>query len=57
MHGENLLVDDSRNRQAVEAVRKSFPQFDVVPPLAFDKAIELAQIKKLNIEQMHVHSS
>jgi hypothetical protein len=34
VHGENLLVDDSGNRQAVEAIRKGLPQLDVVPSLA-----------------------
>lgn len=34
MHGEDLFVDDGGNRQAVEAVRKSLPQLDVVPALA-----------------------
>jgi hypothetical protein len=34
MHGENLLVDDGGDGQAVEAVRKSLPQLDVVAPLA-----------------------
>ena len=34
MHGEDLLVDDGSNWQAVEAVRKCLPQLDIVPPLA-----------------------
>jgi len=34
MHSEDLLVDDSRDGQAVEAVREGLPQPDVVPPLA-----------------------
>ena len=34
MHGENLLVNDGSNRQAVEAIRKGLPQLDVVPSLA-----------------------
>lgn len=34
MHGENLLVNDGSNWQAVEAVRECLPQLDVVPPLA-----------------------
>lgn len=34
MHGENLLVNDGRNRQAVEAISKSLPQLDIVPALA-----------------------
>ena len=34
MHGEDLLVDDSSDGQAVETVRKCFPQLDVVPTLA-----------------------
>ena len=34
VHGEDLLVDDSGDGQAVEAVRESLPQLDVVPALA-----------------------
>lgn len=35
VHGENLLVDDGGNWQAVEAVGKSLPQLDVVTSFAF----------------------
>lgn len=35
MHGEDLLVDDSGDRKAVEAIRESLPQLDVVATLAF----------------------
>ena len=35
MHGEDLLVNDSCNWQAIEAVGERLPQFDIVPPLAF----------------------
>lgn len=34
VHGEDLLVDDGGNGQAVETVRKRLPQLDVVPALA-----------------------
>ena len=34
MHGEDLLVDNGRDGQAVEAIRKSLPQLDVVAALA-----------------------
>lgn len=34
MHREDLLVNDSGNRQAVEAVGKRLPQLDVVPSFA-----------------------
>lgn len=34
MHGEDLLINDGGNRQAVEAVGECFPQLDVVPSLA-----------------------
>jgi hypothetical protein len=34
VHGENLLVDDSGDRKAVEAVGKGLPQLDVVATLA-----------------------
>jgi hypothetical protein len=34
MHGKDLFINDGRNWQAVEAVGKRLPQFDVVPPLA-----------------------
>lgn len=33
MHGEDLFIDDSCNREAIEAVRKRLPQFDIVSPL------------------------
>lgn len=34
MHGEDLLIDNGRNGQAVEAIGKCLPKLDVVPPLA-----------------------
>lgn len=34
VHGENLLVDDRRNRQTVEAVGERLPELDVVSSLA-----------------------
>ena len=34
MHGEDLLIDDGCDWQAVKAVRECLPQLDVVPPLA-----------------------
>ena len=34
MHGEDLLVDDSGDRQAVEAIGKRLPKLDVVAALA-----------------------
>jgi hypothetical protein len=34
VHCENLLVDDSGDGQAVEAVGEGLPQLDVVPPFA-----------------------
>lgn len=34
VHGEDLLVDDSGNRKAVEAIGEGFPQLDVVSTLA-----------------------
>jgi hypothetical protein len=34
VHGEDLLVDNSGYRQAVEAVGKSLPELDVVAALA-----------------------
>lgn len=35
MHGEDLLIDDGGNRQAVEAIGECLPELDVVPPFAF----------------------
>ena len=35
MHGEDLLVDDGRNRQTIETIGKGLPEFDVIAPLAF----------------------
>ena len=34
MHGEDLLVDDGGNREAVEAVGEGLPQLDIVSSLA-----------------------
>ena len=34
MHGEDLLVDDCCNGQAVEAICERFPQFDVISSFA-----------------------
>lgn len=34
MHGENLLVYDRSNWQAIEAIRECLPKLDVVSPLA-----------------------
>lgn len=34
MHGEDLLVDNGGNRQAVEAVGEGLPELDVVATLA-----------------------
>ena len=34
MHAENLLVDNCRDRKAVEAVGEGFPELEVVPALA-----------------------
>ena len=35
MHGKDLLVNARSNRQTVEAISEGFPEFNVVPPLAF----------------------
>ena len=35
MHGEDLLINDCGDWQAIEAVRKSLPQLDIVTSLAF----------------------
>ena len=34
MHSENFLIDDCRNRQAVEAISERLPQLNIIPPLA-----------------------
>jgi hypothetical protein len=34
VHGEDLLVDDGGDGQAVEAISEGLPQLDVVPSLA-----------------------
>ena len=34
VHGEDLLIDNGRDGEAVEAVGECFPQLDVIPPLA-----------------------
>lgn len=35
MHGEDLLVNDSCNWQAVEAIGESLPELNVISTLAF----------------------
>ncbi len=35
MHGENFLVDDCCNRQAVETIGERLPKLDIISPLAF----------------------
>lgn len=35
MHCEDLFINDSCNWQAVEAVCKGLPQFDIIPSFAF----------------------
>lgn len=37
MTAKNLLVNNSSDWQAVEAIGERFPQFDVVPPLTWDE--------------------
>jgi hypothetical protein len=34
MHGENLLVNDGGDWQAIEAVCEGLPQLDIIPSLA-----------------------
>ena len=34
MHGENLLVDDGSNRQAVEAIGERLPKLNIVATFA-----------------------
>lgn len=35
MHGEDLLVNDGSNWQAIEAISERLPELDVIPPFAF----------------------
>lgn len=35
MHAKNLFVDQCTNGEAIEAIRKCFPETDVVSPFAF----------------------
>jgi hypothetical protein len=35
VHCEDLLINDCRDRQAVEAISERLPQLDIVPSLAF----------------------
>ena len=41
---EDLLVDDRRHRQTVEAVRERLPQLDVVPSFAWTRKLFLGLI-------------
>jgi short-subunit dehydrogenase involved in D-alanine esterification of teichoic acids len=35
MHAEDFLINDSCDRQAVEAISESFPQLNIISSLAF----------------------
>ena len=52
MHGEDLLVNDRGNREAVEAVGERLPQLDVVPSFAYQKSKSRRRIEQL--EQTHI---
>lgn len=54
VHCEDLLVDDSRNGETVEAVGKSLPELDVVATLACSR---LAVQKRGVNHQSNAHSS
>ena len=50
MHAQNLVVDQCRNGQAVEAVSENFPQFDSVSALALVvKAVDTIDARTLVI--------
>lgn len=34
MHGEDFLINDCRDRKAVETISKGLPQLDIIPSLA-----------------------
>jgi hypothetical protein len=54
VHREDLLVNDGRYGQAIEAVRKRLPQLDVVAPLAFViKAVDAVDRRTLVVAAQH----
>lgn len=58
VHGEDLLVDNSGDGQAVEAVRKRLPEFDVVSPLACQTGKKLDEMSGMGLGRWaDAHSS
>jgi len=59
MHRENLLVNDSSDRQAVKAVGKGFPEFDVVStftyPIKISYQVILAAGGKEHGQRTYIH--
>ena len=54
VHGEDLLVDDSGDGQAVEAVRKCLPQLDIVTPLTLVvEAVDAVDGRALVVAAQH----
>ena len=35
MHAKNAVIDESCDREAVEAIYEQLPEFDVISPLAY----------------------
>ena len=46
VHGEYLFIDDGCDRQAVEAICKSLPQFDIISSLAYAQLAILTHIRR-----------
>ena len=35
VHGKDLFINDSCDRQAIETISECFPELDIIPPFAF----------------------
>ena len=54
MHGEDLFINDGGYRQAVEAIGKRLPEFDVIPPLALIvEAVDPVNRRALVVSAQH----
>ena len=57
VHGEDLLVDDSGDRKAVETVRKCLPQLNVIAALALVvESIDLGDLARFVVPAKDGHS-
>jgi hypothetical protein len=45
MTTENLFIHNCRHWEAVKAIRKRFPELDIIPPLTYEQLLTLITYK------------